>query len=138
VTPTATRSRSSVRARSSDSGFAVGVTGLDPSADFESACMLLLLGQRPASGSQLCEWLNATGLADTDHSQVDRALRAFESSGLVHASGTAESGRTYRLTPEGTARLGGAAEDLRAAQVMLGWFLARCSEHVVLDAPAAR
>lgn len=138
MTPTATRSRSSVRARSSDSRFAVGVTGLDPSADFESACMLLLLGQRPASGSELCEWLNGMGLADTDRRQVDRALRAFESGGLVDASGTAAADRTYRLTPEGTAQLGSAAADLRTAQVMLGWFLARCGEHVVLDAPAAR
>lgn len=138
MTPTATRSRSSVRARSSDSRFAVGVTGLDPSADFESACMLLLLGQRPASGSQLCDRLNATGLADMDRSQVDRALRAWESIGLVDASEMAESDRTYRLTPEGAAQLGSAADDLRTAQVMLGWFLARCGEHVVLDAPTAR
>jgi DNA-binding PadR family transcriptional regulator len=126
-----------VRARSSESTSTVGVTGLDPSADFESACLLLLLGRHPASGSELCSRLQRTGLADIDRAQVDEMLRAFERAGLARASGSSDADQTYRLTPAGVARLDSAADDLRGAQVMLGWFLARCGEHVVLDAPAA-
>lgn len=127
-----------MRARSSDHAFEVGATGIDPSADFERACLLLLLGQGPGTAGELCARLHVAGLADTHRSQVDEALRAFEGIGLVDARDGAGADPTYRLTPEGAAQLGRAASDLRGTQVLLGWFLARCGEHVVLDAPAAR
>ena len=126
-----------MRAPSSDRRSAGGA-GSDPPADFERACLLLLLGQHPASGRELCERLRDMGLADTDRAQVDQVLRVFDSVGFVRASRSVEADPTYRLTAEGAAQLGSAADDLRSAQVMLGWFLARCGEHVVVDAPAVR
>ena len=125
-----------MQARSSETLPAAGAAGTDISDDFERACMLLLLGQQPASGRELCERLHTTGLAEPDTTQVDLALQAFECIGLVCvcASGRAAADRMYRLTPAGADRLVSAVDDLRGAQVLLGWFLARCAEHLVRDA----
>ena len=128
-----------MQARSSElTPGAGGATGADPPDEFERACLLLLLGERPASAAELCALLNGTGLASIARPQVDAILRAFERRGLVRATRPAGPGRVYRLTPEGSDRLAGAADELRAAKVMLGWLLARCGERIVLGAPRVR
>ncbi len=103
--------------------------------DFWHALVLALLNEAPSSRHELRDQLCRMGVPDNGHG-VERALRELEHRGLVYAGDDAAmrcSAGTYRLTRDGSERLGDAVLDLRGTEVLLGRFLARCAERLVTD-----
>lgn len=107
---------------------------------FLRPCLLLLLRENPAHGYQLLERLDAFGLTSSDPGGVYRALRAFESEGLVHSAWEVSSAgpkrRIYELTRTGMEELHRQAKSIAATTEALGVFLSRYGEFVTL--PRAR
>ncbi len=113
-----------------------GSTTSGPDAEddeFISACVMLILDERPATAQELCTRLHTLGLSEngTDPAGL---LREFVRQGLVDDDERdgAGGGPIYRLTSEGAERLGIAADSLRSTQLLLRRFLARRGEHVDL------
>jgi DNA-binding PadR family transcriptional regulator len=101
--------------------------------EYGCACVLLLLRERPSSGHELGERLRPLGFVAPGPDALSRTLCRLEWIGLVRACGGGEDGSatTYHVTAAGAERLGAVAGDLRATSALVGWFLARCGEHLV-------
>ena len=108
----------------------------DLTEDFSCTCLLLLLDERPATETELCDRLKRLGLVeqDADPARIDAILQLLAEDGLVQSDAprSPTAARVYRLTAAGADRLGIAADDLRSTQVLLDRFLARCGERIVL------
>jgi len=117
-------------------GGPAGPTTSGPDADdFVSACVILVLDQRPATAQQLSTHLRTLGLTESgiEPAWIGPLLRGLVTEGLVdddEHDGDG-GGRIYSLTPEGTERLGIAADSLRSTQILLRRFLARCGERSI-------
>ena len=108
----------------------------DATDNFSSACVMLLLDERPATAQELCARLRSLGLIedDVDPAPIGSLLRELVTEGLV-GDGEVDidgGGTIYSLTSEGAERLGIAADGLRSTQILLRRFLARCGERLVV------
>ena len=98
-------------------------------------CLLLLLKERPAGCKELRDGLRPLGFEQTAL-ELRSMLAALECDGLVARDGDAIDGddSSYELTGAGVSWLQDAKSDLRRTEVVLGGFLARCSERFVTRA----
>ena len=97
--------------------------------DFLRPCVLLLLREGDAHGYQLADSLEAFGFDHSDPGALYRALRRFESSGLVRSdwqrSNSGPPKRVYSLTDLGVAALDRSATDLAEGERRIDSFLDR-------------
>lgn len=104
------------------------MTGAALPRQYLPACLLLLIGRRPAHGYDLREGLAQMGVQSRDTGQLYRVLRSLEGEGLLvstwHASGGGPARRTYSLTAAGEARLHQWAHGMTAGQHVVSAFLA--------------
>lgn len=113
-----------------------GPTTSDPDADdFVSACVILVLDQRPATAQQLCTRLRTLGLTGSGigPARIGPLLRGLVMERLLdddEHDGDG-GGPIYSLTPAGTERLVVAADSLRSTQILLRRFIARCGERSI-------
>ncbi|MDQ1391447.1 MAG: hypothetical protein QOF30_424 [Acidimicrobiaceae bacterium] len=98
------------------------------------ACLLLLIGERPAHGYDLHEQISHVGLANVDPGGLYRALRVMEQDGLVESwwgqSSAGPARRTYKLTDEGLDWLHVWAGVLRESHSYLSLYLQRYDKAV--------
>lgn len=69
------------------------------------ACLLLLIGEKPAHGYELTEALKSIGYGQESRGRTYRALRSLEEAGLVESAWKISSGparRVFTLTSEGS------------------------------------
>jgi hypothetical protein len=95
-------------------------------------CLLLLLQETPAGCQELRDGLRPLGFAQTAV-ELQSMLDVLEFDGLVARGGDVRA-PAYELTGDGASWLHDAKSDLRRTEVVLGGFLARCSERFVTRA----
>jgi DNA-binding PadR family transcriptional regulator len=99
--------------------------------------LLLLLLDGPASSEDLRAGLRPLGLMQTV-AAVEAALDELAAAGSVHGaqepSADGRHARVYAMTADGGIWLRDAMTELRRTEVVLGGFLARCGECLLLRA----
>ncbi len=94
-----------------------------------AACLLMLIGQKPAHGYELRDDLADLCGEGRDLGQLYRVLRAMERDGLVVScwqdSETGPARRTYHLSDRGTSALHELALGIEAGHRMTSAFLGR-------------
>lgn len=98
---------------------------------YRAACLLLLIGTRPAHGYELRDRLSEFVGASQDMGQMYRTLRSLEEDGLVvscwQGSETGPARRTYHISERGTGRLESLVQEIAAGYRLTGAFLSRYS-----------
>jgi DNA-binding PadR family transcriptional regulator len=100
----------------------------------ETACVLLLLHETPASSAQLGDALAALRLRRYP-TGLEQVLARMEADGLLFStwgpSDAFPQCHTFHIAPAGAEWLRDAADELQRSQGFLGAFVARCGEHLV-------
>jgi len=100
----------------------------------QTACVLLLLYETPATTAQLGDALAALRLSNCP-AGIDCVLEAMEGDELVFTtlspSTSVPPTQTFHIAPAGTKWLCRATGELRRSEGFLGAFVARCGEHLV-------
>ena len=98
---------------------------------YRAACLLLLIGTKPAHGYELRERLSEFAGASQDIGQMYRTLRSLEEECLVvscwQGSETGPARRTYHISERGSERLERLVEEISAGHRLTAAFLDRYS-----------
>ena len=101
---------------------------------YRAACLLLLIGTKPAHGYELRERLSEFVGASQDMGQMYRTLRSLEEDRLVVScwqdSETGPARRTYHISEQGSQRLQKLVEEISAGHRLTGAFLDRYNSTV--------
>ena len=96
---------------------------------YRAACLLLLIGTKPAHGYELRDRLSEFVGASQDVGQMYRTLRGLEEEGLVvscwQGSETGPARRTYHISERGAGRLESLVQEIAAGHRLTGAFLSR-------------
>lgn len=96
---------------------------------YRAACLLLLIGTKPAHGYELRERLSEFVGVSQDVGQMYRTLRSLEEDCLVvscwQGSEAGPARRTYHISERGSERLAQLVEEISAGHRLTGAFLDR-------------